>query len=180
MESVEQLTENNFYIGYEAPRIKYWLKQSSELLNYPDKYYMSCNSSNIECILRMKSHRNIALVSIERGVINLERANFAEPPLEKMNVHLLTAYFSAFFSKGFPLFPLINRMLQYLIETGFVMKICEKYDKLLRSNDEPLIVRSLSLQHMVAPLFVWIVGIFLSVAVFSYEKNKYKRTSTNN
>ncbi|KAL3274863.1 hypothetical protein HHI36_019645 [Cryptolaemus montrouzieri] len=172
IESVEQLAENNFYVAYYLNRNRYLVSQISAFRDYPEKFYVNCSGRVISCIDRMRADGNMALVGAERQIIALEKNNYSIPPLVSLKEHLYTINISAFFSKGYPLFSLIDRMLQYLVQSGIVERISKKYHQLLRLNEESLSVRSLSIQHMVLPLFVWFVGIFLSVVVFCNERIK--------
>ncbi|KAL3274857.1 hypothetical protein HHI36_019639 [Cryptolaemus montrouzieri] len=169
IEFVEQLAENNFYIAYYGNKEKFMVTQISQFRDYPQNFYVNCTWRDTSCIERMITDKNMALVLAERPMLEHMRRLHSIPQVVLLKEHLKTIHITAFFCKGYPLFPLINRMLQYLVESGIVKRISEKYNKLLHLNDEPLSVSKLSMQHMVLPLFVWIVGIFLGVVVFCYE-----------
>ncbi|KAL3274869.1 hypothetical protein HHI36_019651, partial [Cryptolaemus montrouzieri] len=159
IKSVDQLVKNKYYIAYYSKNIKRWVSETAALRNYPEIFYMNCTFKVLSCIRRNIVERNMAFVGAERGMIQFLKHNFKTSPLEPLNEHLGVIPVYAFFCKGYPLLPLINRMLQSLIESGIVKSIADKYDENLRWNYESLSVQSLSFQHMVLPLFVWIVGM---------------------
>ncbi|KAL3267954.1 hypothetical protein HHI36_007091 [Cryptolaemus montrouzieri] len=176
IETTIQLKENNFYIGYNSNIVKSWSEQTLEMRNYPQNFYIKCSQTWFSCIRRSVKQRNIVLVGSERLIRSSEKKLYSEPRLESLNLfHLQMAHISAYFSNGYPLSPLINRMLQSLVESGIVKTITEKYDKLLRSYDEPLNSKSLAFEHMVLPLFIWTLGMFLGLVIFYYEivKSRY-------
>ncbi|KAL3267950.1 hypothetical protein HHI36_007087, partial [Cryptolaemus montrouzieri] len=172
IENLEQLREHNFYIGYYSELIKVWSNQTLELHDYPEYFYVNCRQIMLTCIQRSIEDRDIALVGSEKTIRKWAMKYSSTRSLKSLNVQLQTAAVHAFLRKGHPIFPLINRMLQNLVESGIVKNISEKYNKLLWINNVHLLSRRLNLQHLVFPLSIWTIGNFLSIIVFYYEKTK--------
>ncbi|KAL3274780.1 hypothetical protein HHI36_019565 [Cryptolaemus montrouzieri] len=178
IKSLEQVRERKFYIAPHVEIIKIWIQHTSTFRHYPDNYYVNCDER--ECVHRMKEKRNMAFVGSERLIRDIEKKSYPNPPMVVLDEHLEMAHLYAFFSKGYPLFPLINSLVLYLVQSGIIPIMSEKYDKVLQIYDEPLTMKSLSLEHMVLPLSIWIIGNFLSLVVLYFEKIKFKHVVLKN
>ncbi|KAL3267953.1 hypothetical protein HHI36_007090 [Cryptolaemus montrouzieri] len=170
IKNLRQLRENNFYIGYHSRLVKIWASQTLGMQDYPEHFYINCDGKMLSCIQSSIANRDLALIGSEMMIRNWAKMYSPNLSLETLNVHLQTAQISAFFTKGHPLFPLFNRMLQYLLESGIIKNISEEYNERLRMNDEPLSSKSLNFEHLVFPVSILTIGIFFSVIVFSFEK----------
>ncbi|KAL3271939.1 hypothetical protein HHI36_022409 [Cryptolaemus montrouzieri] len=169
IKSSEQIRENNLNIGYSNERFKQWATQTSIMRDYPEHFYVNCSGKHSSCIQRSIIQKDMVLLTPERPILYSLKNYSVETPLKPLNEYLQVMHLNAFFIKGHPLFPTINRILQYLVESGIIKRISAKYNKLLQIRNEPLAMRPLSFEHMVLPLFIWAVGILLSSAIFSYE-----------
>ncbi|KAK9890794.1 hypothetical protein WA026_012138 [Henosepilachna vigintioctopunctata] len=97
--------------------------------------------------------------------------------LKQLQPPLLSAKIVALFRKGHIIFPLINRMLQYLVESGIVNKITERYDKLMIDKGNSLSTHEdLTLEHIAAPSFILVFGLVLGLIVFIWECKHYTRS----
>ncbi|KAL3267952.1 hypothetical protein HHI36_007089 [Cryptolaemus montrouzieri] len=174
IKNLKQVRENNFYIGYNAELVKIWLSQTLDMQDYPEHFYRDCDGKMLSCIQRATEKRGMVLIGSEMMIRNWAKMHSSNLSLETFDVDLRTVHICAFFAKGHPVFPLFNRMIQYLLESGIIKKISETYSEHLKINKEPLSARRLNFEHLVFPVFTWIIGILLSVVVFSYEKNQMK------
>ncbi|KAL3267951.1 hypothetical protein HHI36_007088 [Cryptolaemus montrouzieri] len=172
IDNLEQLRKNSMYVGHISQIVKTWVTQTSALRDYPEYFYIDCSEKLLECIQRSKVSKDIALVGSERMIRQKAKTHPSNISLKTLNVHPQGVYIHASLSKGHPIFPLINRMLQYLVESGIITKISEKYHELSRINIEPLSSRQLNFEHLVFPLFIWTIGNILSMIVFYHEKHK--------
>ncbi|KAL3274803.1 hypothetical protein HHI36_019587 [Cryptolaemus montrouzieri] len=177
IKTVQQLRENNFHIAATSAYIDYWASETPEMRGYPKIFFTFPKMNISSSMQRAIERRDIAIVGLNREVRNVEKNLYNRLMLEPLMKPQDVWNICAIFSRGHPLFSLVNRMVEYLLEAGIIRKITEKYDKLLQINDESLSMKSLSLEHMVLPLFIWTVGIVLSAIVFCYEKIKFKRSS---
>ncbi|KAL3267004.1 hypothetical protein HHI36_011152 [Cryptolaemus montrouzieri] len=94
-----------------------------------------------------------------------------EYPLRELPDPALTAQIVAFFSKGHPLFPLFNRHLKYLIESGITNRIIDKYSSPAELEAPSLeSTQSLNFEHIVAPLLILNIGLFLAAGILLMER----------
>ncbi|KAL3274804.1 hypothetical protein HHI36_019588 [Cryptolaemus montrouzieri] len=177
--SIQKIRDNNFHIASTSRNLHYWAYFTPEMRGYPRHLFTYCIENVTSCIQRAIERKNIAIVGFDREVRNEEIKLYNQLLLEPISVHQ-NENLQGIFSKGYPLFDQTNRMLQYLFQSGIIKNIAEKYDKLLRINDEYFSMKSLSLAHMVLPVSIWTVGILLSVIVFCYEQMKFKYAGPKN
>ncbi|KAK9879673.1 hypothetical protein WA026_006734 [Henosepilachna vigintioctopunctata] len=148
------------------------INTSSKIAEYLATNYVNCRG--VDCLRRTVLKKDLATIALN-AVAYSRRNNFSEEKTGRIlfnKLHSLSFRkpLCTFFNKGHPLYPLYDRSLQRLAESGILMKIYLKY---VRTNmmNEPILnsTQSLNFGHMVAPLCMWSIGITLSVITFFYE-----------
>ncbi|KAK9874721.1 hypothetical protein WA026_005537 [Henosepilachna vigintioctopunctata] len=76
----------------------------------------------------------------------------------------------AYFNKGHPLVMLFNKKLFQLREAGITSEIISNYFENIKQVEPSLnTTQSLKLDHIVAPMSIWFIGIFFSLIIFFWE-----------
>ncbi|KAK9890793.1 hypothetical protein WA026_012137 [Henosepilachna vigintioctopunctata] len=173
--SFKELENSQLFIGIPTSFFRKLVE--TEIKDYPENLIKNCYGDQYEiCVNRSSGKRDIALVSSVRQLRYEEKVEGKKGNqlLKQLKPPLFSAKFLAFFRKGNPVFPLINRMLGYLVESGIVNKITEKYDRLMTDEESPMsVTQRLSMEHIAAPGFILVVGLIISFIVFILESKNF-------
>ncbi|KAL3267959.1 hypothetical protein HHI36_007096 [Cryptolaemus montrouzieri] len=168
IDSLEKIKQNHLYIG--GIGVTYmWASQSLETRGYPKRYYIDCTYQIALCMKRTMFMKDMAFVASVRETQRLEKREYHKALLSQIRPPLYSAKLVAFFSKGHPIFPTINKLLYSLVESGIVSKIVKRYDRLMRLYMVPSRVKKLNFDHMVVPFVLWFAGIFMALSFFLIE-----------
>ncbi|KAK9879669.1 hypothetical protein WA026_006730 [Henosepilachna vigintioctopunctata] len=156
------------------------INSSVDVANYLQENYMNCRGT--QCLQRTAIERDmaaLAMVSVARSTSN----NFVDNTtgrllLKRINWPSFHMYVCSFFNRGHPMFPLFNRSLQRLAESGILMKIYFEYvRKNIIQESSMGDTQKLNFEHIVAPLTMWCIGIITSFVVFFCEMAHAKKRS---
>ncbi|KAL3266995.1 hypothetical protein HHI36_011143 [Cryptolaemus montrouzieri] len=162
IKSPKDFATHHLKLGTGSPYQKELLPFIPEIKQYSPKDYLECYTTS-SCQAEFQS-KTLALLSLSRQMNYLKSSyNLGEYPLRELPDPALTAQIVAYFSKGHPLFPLFNRHLKYLIESGITNRIIDKYSS-PAELEAPYLesTQSLNFEHIVAPLLILNIGLVLA------------------
>ncbi|KAK9886861.1 hypothetical protein WA026_018510 [Henosepilachna vigintioctopunctata] len=183
VESFEDIANQGFSIGVTQKQDIEWVKMLPEFRHYTEKNFVYCTES-LNCHFRTKRYRNFAFLSGRRSMsafkMILNDRDSGIPFLKFLNRPFMTVKIVSAVRKGHPLLPIIDKNLEYLIESGITGKIIEKYE--VPTYEIPTLepIQSLGLRHFVAAFMILSVGLTLSFLVFLMEIRKGKYSTRGN
>ncbi|KAK9886791.1 hypothetical protein WA026_018443 [Henosepilachna vigintioctopunctata] len=177
VESFEDIANQGFFIGITQKQDMIWIKTIPEFRHYTEEKFVYCNES-FNCHWRAKKDRKFTFLSGYReisafGRILMDR-NTGIPFLKFVEPPFMTVKIVSIVRRGHPLLPILNKKLEYLIESGITAKIIEKYEKPQHATPTSEPIESLKLRHIVAPFMILAVGLTLSFLVFLMEVRNEK------
>lgn len=143
-------------------------KRAEHLQNY----FYDCDSSP-KCVTRAAVVRDMVVcrtIRRTRFLKSLVNSQTGKWMVTELYPPIYVKQVVAFFRRGLPVSSLFNRHIFYLVESGIMNRIIKKYEKFSEVEDLSTTVRKLQLEHLVAPLFLWLFGLLLAVSVFFVEK----------
>ncbi|KAK9884907.1 hypothetical protein WA026_009145 [Henosepilachna vigintioctopunctata] len=173
IESTEDIVANRLYIGVPSNGVKNVLKYIEGLEQYPKSLYLGCYSLEI-CEKLIMKYRKLALFYPVKEFRYLKRrSNFTKFRMFKELPHTyFSAHGVAYFKRGCALFPLFNKYVGYMIASGIVDSILKVYILSLEAEPELEDIEALTMEHMIAPLSLLGIGIFIGMIVFIWEKER--------
>ncbi|KAL3267002.1 hypothetical protein HHI36_011150 [Cryptolaemus montrouzieri] len=153
IKSPKDFATHHLKVGTGSPYQKDLLSYIPEIKQYSPKDYLECYSTS-SCQAEFHS-KTLALLTLSRQMNYLKSFyNLGEYP-ERTTRSSINRSDCRIFSKGHPLFPLFNRHLKYLIESGITNRIIDKYSSPAELEAPSLeSTQSLNFEHIVAPLLV--------------------------
>ncbi|KAK9878587.1 hypothetical protein WA026_022657 [Henosepilachna vigintioctopunctata] len=176
IESPDDIIRNGLSVGITEPQNLEILRNIDEFANYSLNNIEDCNQNRC---LPLISKKNIVFFAAVRPARHLIRNHIdpktGQPYLKEMKPSYFTRKISALMTKNHPFFPILNKHVKYLIESGITERIVKEYDKpyLDDLTSEP--IRSLKFEHIIAPLFILTIGLTISLIVFFFELRKWQK-----
>ncbi|KAL3266992.1 hypothetical protein HHI36_011140 [Cryptolaemus montrouzieri] len=170
IKSPKDFATHHLKVGTGSPYLTSLLSFIPEMEQYSTKDYLECYSTN-SCQTEYHG-KTLALLALSRQMNYLRPFyTLGEYPLRELPDPALTVQIVAYFSKGHPLFPLFNRHLKYLIESGITNRIIDKYSSPVKLEVPSLeSTQSLNIEHIVAPLFILNIGLVLAAGILLMER----------
>ncbi|KAK9880107.1 hypothetical protein WA026_008622 [Henosepilachna vigintioctopunctata] len=170
------IASNELFIGSSTNSVQHLLERIPGLENYSSKYYINCFNTD-ECIKLFKNNKNLTLFFPYRQIRHYITEYLTEDDRNEVIRELEQSYFTAFivacFRKGHPLYHLFNTYLRYLVESGIIAKIVDKYSEPIVEELKLEHIQKLNYQHMIAPFSLLIVGSSLGLFIFLLEVKKF-------
>ncbi|KAK9886860.1 hypothetical protein WA026_018509 [Henosepilachna vigintioctopunctata] len=177
VESFEDIANQGFTIGVTQKHDIEWIKILPEFRHYPGKNFVYCNE-NLNCHFKAKRYRNFTFLWGHRSMPSFGETlidrNTGIPFLKIIEPPFMTVKIVSLVRRGHPLLPIINKKLEYLIESGITGRIIKEYVKPQYEIPTLEPTESLKLRHFVAPFMILAVGLTLSFLVFLMEIRKEK------
>ncbi|KAL3275612.1 hypothetical protein HHI36_020365 [Cryptolaemus montrouzieri] len=148
------------------------INTTSKMDQYLQQNFVECFGLNCLNITAFK--RDMATLTL-KGIVQSSIDMFSDKYndrwlLKDLPSQTQTIYFVAYFIPGHPMFPLFNRNLQRVVEAGIVENIALKYNTFHETKKKSFnSTQSLHLEHIAAPLVLWLIGFLLSLIVFIGE-----------
>ncbi|KAK9878589.1 hypothetical protein WA026_022659 [Henosepilachna vigintioctopunctata] len=176
IESPDDIIRNGLIVGITSPTNLQILHDIDEFANYSLNKIKDCRFNRC---LPFITKRNMAFFAAVRPTRTLLRKHInpktGQPYLKEMKKSFFTRKISASTYPNHPIFPILNKHVKYLIESGISERIVKKYDipYLDDLTSEP--IQSLKFEHMIAPLFILTIGLTISLIVFFFELRKWQK-----
>ncbi|KAL3271710.1 hypothetical protein HHI36_022182 [Cryptolaemus montrouzieri] len=169
--SLEECVDHGLIIGCPRGTAVYF-NDTPKMAAYLEDHFFNCDTT-YACMERVAFKRDMVTCNSIRRLHykNIIDGDTGQSLVEKLYPPLYRRLLVMYFRKGHPVFSVFNVNLNRLIQSGITEKIMKKYEKFVEIIEPPLSEAvSLKLAHIVAPLFIWIVGNVISILSFFMEK----------
>ncbi|KAK9878577.1 hypothetical protein WA026_022647 [Henosepilachna vigintioctopunctata] len=173
IESPDDIIRNGLSVGITHPKYIEILQNIDEFANYSLNNIKDCRFNRCVPFITKKNMAFFAAVRPARHLIrNHIDPKTGQPYLKEMKKSYFTRKIAAVIMRNHPFFPVLNKHVKYLIESGITEQIVKKYEipYLDELTMEP--IRSLKFEHIIAPLFILTIGLTISLIVFFFELKK--------
>ncbi|KAK9874384.1 hypothetical protein WA026_002731 [Henosepilachna vigintioctopunctata] len=180
LNSLEDIMSNNLKIGSTRFLIGFF-ETIPEFRTYMEHHFVNCDTG-ITCFNR-SIFENMAVFKPYRKVSyirNLFRDKYGRNLHHRITKSITTVWSAAVFSKGHPIFPLVNRYFYLLMDHGFLVKITEAYDQATKRTRRTKRIpknQKFSFEYFIAPFFILALGyaigiLFLGIEIFVNKTKK--------
>ncbi|KAK9886792.1 hypothetical protein WA026_018444 [Henosepilachna vigintioctopunctata] len=177
VESFADIAKQGLTIGVSHKSYMNWVKSLPEFRHYTEKNFVIC-SKNFTCDWKARRYRNLTFIAGYRYMSKFQKVSFDKktgiPYLKYLKPRLSTIKSVSGVRKGHPLLPILNKYLQYLIDSGITETIIKKYETPEDAVPTLEPTESLKLRHFVAPFMILAVGLTASFFTFLIEVRNEK------
>ncbi|KAL3275780.1 hypothetical protein HHI36_020525 [Cryptolaemus montrouzieri] len=165
IDTVQDIMKHNLMIGsiiYEIAEAQF-SNIGPEAVDYLNSHFVTYCDFGDYCTQQVAYNRNMAVVksstqfaSFQKDYINKDGRYLIkklDPPLTKFHI-------GSNMIKGHPLFPRINNFVLLLEDLGIKRHIVSPYESPTLKSPSSLGIHKLDLDHILAPLVMWVVGLF--------------------
>ncbi|KAK9876513.1 hypothetical protein WA026_013887 [Henosepilachna vigintioctopunctata] len=176
VENVQDIVNNKMFIGYSFDRTGKLLREMPEFRNYSQERIINCGRT--KCFKLFSRYTDMVFI-LETQWFRFSRFAFLKPGdvftyMREIDPPFLTVTVSPVLNKGHPLFHVLNRKIQYLVESGISGRIVKKYFRPYLPDPTLEETQKLKLEHIVSPLIILAVGLILSLITLLFELKKWR------
>lgn len=175
-ESLEEIIENELNVGISSHYIADLLNSTPEVRQYIEEHKVDCSTDKLpNCIKRAITEKDMVILypvkKIRSNKNQFGDFSTGRPLLEQIKPSVASLPISLAFPKGHPSIKFFDDKLKLLREYGIVDRIVRKYEESLIGHESTFFKDSeaLNVDHIVGPLFIWLLGCLLSLLVFLNE-----------
>ncbi|KAK9875274.1 hypothetical protein WA026_007665 [Henosepilachna vigintioctopunctata] len=180
---MEDIVNNNLFVGTSDKYYESMVENSPEFFNYSEELFLDC-SVNFTCWKRIRNSRDVAVLvgvqsnrSLKKTYTNkITGSSF----MKELKRSFFTIKYVLLLNRGHPFFHELNSHVQYLIESGISEKINKKYENPYWDLPTKEPIQVLKLEHIVSPFMILAVGLMLSIIVFLFELRNWQFITRRN
>ncbi|KAK9875023.1 hypothetical protein WA026_005833 [Henosepilachna vigintioctopunctata] len=170
--SMSEAMEKELLVGFPSYRF-FLFEENPKIMDYLKTHFINCNHSDY-CLEQAAYHRNMVTPRVERYFNFIQHEfldEYGRSLMKKMKYPLLPIQYVQVLPKGHILTHIISKHLEDLRSHGFISRLMKKYDEL--SRIQPPLYNSrkkLKIEHIEAPLGLWLLGNLVGLVAFFVEK----------
>ncbi|KAK9881441.1 hypothetical protein WA026_016328 [Henosepilachna vigintioctopunctata] len=174
IETTEDIAKYHLKVGSLTSIGKEYIFKSEGLEHYPN--FLHVGIKQLETLFldtTSEEKEGIAVLCLSRLGRYLSHKYLhpvtGSPYFKELRKDYIDDHSMAMFTKGNPVFLVVNRKLELLIDSGIINKIIGKYEKYISTRKNLNTIGKLNLKCIQIPSIILVIGLSVSLIVFLFE-----------